>query len=324
MGLKQIFNSGKNPKITYYINSYLDYFMPKFIYQRKLKSLLAKIENHADKEYIMQRVNYYCKLNSHSELPDSCQKIGNHTPKKRTGNSVYFFDTYKWTKYFPNHLKWAHLPGDIVDIPEIPSIVKSRPIHGENQNSVLLNLDRIRHFIFLNDSIPFTEKSNMIIFRGKVKRLPARVKFMEQYFNHPMCDCGDTQYDEEYKEWYTTKKTLYEHLQYKFVMAIEGNDVASNLKWIMSSNSIAVMPRPKYETWFMEGKLIPNVHYIEVKEDFSDLIERVTYYINNPNEAQKIIDNAHKYVAQFKNPERERLISLATMNHYFTQTNSEF
>ena len=302
----------------------MDYYMPKAFFQSRREKILAKIEQHPDKEYIMQRVNYYCKLNEHCELPNTCKKIGNHTPKNRDGNSVYFFDTYRWTKYFPNHLKWAHLPGDIIDIPKIPSIVKSRPIEGKNQNSVLLNLDRIRHFIFLNDSTPFVEKKDMIIFRGKVKRLPARVKFMEQYFNHPMCDCGDTQYDEEYKEWHTTKKTLYEHLQYKFVMAIEGNDVASNLKWIMSSNSIAVMPRPKYETWFMEGTLIPNVHYIEVKEDFSDLIERVTYYINNPQEAQKIIDNANAYVAQFKNRERETLISLETLKRYFKHTNKHF
>ena len=38
--------------------------------------------------------------------------------------------------------------------------------------------------------------------------------------------------------------TIREHLDYKFIMALEGNDVASNLKWVMSSNSIAVMTRP--------------------------------------------------------------------------------
>lgn len=61
------------------------------------------------------------------------------------------------------------------------------------------------------------------------------------------------------------QKTIREHLDYKFIMAIEGNDVASNLKWVMSSNSLAVMPRPTCETWFMEGTLIPDYHYIEVR-----------------------------------------------------------
>jgi RNase adaptor protein for sRNA GlmZ degradation len=100
-------------------------------------------------------------------------------------------------------------------------------------------------------------------------------------------------------------------------MAIEGNDVASNLKWVMSSNSVAVMPRPTYETWFMEGRLIPNYHYIEVKPDFSDVEERLNYYIQHPEEAEEIIRNAHSYVDQFRDEERERLISLHVLDKYF-------
>ena len=53
------------------------------------------------------------------------------------------------------------------------------------------------------------------------------------------------------------------------ILKKEGVDVATNLKWVMSSNSIAVMPRPKIESWFMENKLIPEKHYIEIKEDLS-------------------------------------------------------
>ena len=59
--------------------------------------------------------------------------------------------------------------------------------------------------------------------------------------------------------------------------------MASNLKWVMSSNSVAVMPRPRYETWFMEGSLVPGYHYIEIKTDFSDLIEKMEYYNAHPD-----------------------------------------
>lgn len=115
-------------------------------------------------------------------------------------------------------------------------------------------------------------------------------------------------------------KTLWEHLKYKFVLALEGNDVASNLKWVMSSNSVAVMPRPEYETWFMEGELIPNYHYIEIKSDYSDLEERLNYYIVHEDEALQIIQHAHEYVAQFKNKKREKLISLLVLQKYFQMT----
>ena len=71
----------------------------------------------------------------------------------------------------------------------------------------------------------------------------------------------------------------------------------------------------------MEGKLIPDYHYIEIKEDYSDLIEKVNYYIKHENEALEIIKHAHEYVAQFRNKKREKLISLFVMEKYFEKTN---
>ena len=114
--------------------------------------------------------------------------------------------------------------------------------------------------------------------------------------------------------------TIADHLKYKFILALEGNDVASNLKWVMSSNSVAVMPRPTCETWFMEGTLIPNYHYIEIKPDFSDLEERLNHYIQHPNEAESIIKHAHEYVNQFKDKKREDIISLLVLDKYFRMT----
>jgi hypothetical protein len=80
------------------------------------------------------------------------------------------------------------------------------------------------------------------------------------------------------------------------------------------------MPKPKYESWFMEGKLQKGVHYIEVKDDFSDAEEKIIYYINNPDKCLRIIKNAHNFVNQFKNKERERLIQLLVLRHYFILT----
>ena len=103
-------------------------------------------------------------------------------------------------------------------------------------------------------------------------------------------------------------------------MALEGVDVASNLKWVMSSNCIAVMPRPTYETWFMEGTLIPNYHYIEIKPDYSDLMERIEYYNSHIDEAKAIIKHANEYVRQFRNKHREDLISFMVLAKYFEKT----
>ena len=77
------------------------------------------------------------------------------------------------------------------------------------------------------------------------------------------------------------------------------------------------MTRPTCETWFMEGTLQAGYHYVEVKEDFSDLEEKLQYYIDNPDKAEEIIAHAHEYVNQFQDKEREQMISLMVMDKYF-------
>ncbi|KAA6324688.1 hypothetical protein EZS27_026016 [termite gut metagenome] len=240
--------------------------------------------------------------------------------KGQTAFSVYFFDSYQYTRYFPNHLKAAFLFGDVTHVPKIPSITKSRPINENNANSVILNLEKVRHFMFVKDKKRFQDKKDILIGHAVVAQLH-RIKFWEMYFNHPLCNLGQiNKNNTNHPEWIVKPMTIDEHLEYKFILCIEGYDVATNLKWVMSSNSLAVMPRPRYETWFMEGRLIPNYHYVEIKGDYSDLEDRLTYYIQHTNEALQIIENAHQYIAQFRDKKREDLISLLTLRKYFKQT----
>lgn len=309
--------SGKNSKFMYYGKNILCYLIPNFIFRKRLKHILDSVNKRKDKEYILDRVNYYNKLNQNIKLPDNSKTLGRF--KIKGHSSVYFFDAYEHTRWFPIQLKWCYLFGDINYIPTTPAIVKSRPIGGNNQNSILLNLNKVRHFCFLKDNKEFVNKANIALFRGETGGKVKRQKFIDMYLGHPMCDIGDVAAD---NPLYPTAPllTLYQHLDYKFIMSLEGNDVASNLKWIMSSNSIAVTPRLTCETWFMEGRLIPNYHYIEIKDDYSDLIEKLNFYIEHPEEAQKIIDHAHEYIKQFRDKKRERLISLLVLHKYFNYT----
>ncbi len=77
---------------------------------------------------------------------------------------------------------------------------------------------------------------------------------------------------------------------------------------------------PKFETWFMEGRLIPDYHFICIKDDYSDLNEKLTYYAQNTAEALKIVCNAHQYIDQFKDQKRENSIALQVLKKYFKMT----
>ena len=233
----------------------------------------------------------------------------------------YFFDAVKILNYFHKNLHWNYEFGDVSTEMLYPTIVKSRPISSQNQNNVLLKLNSFRHFYFLQDKLDFGDKLPKAIFRADIgdRRKQNRAKFMNLWFGSEICNCGSIRNRSDLpEEWLVPKLSITEHLKFRYIMALEGNDVASNLKWIMSSNSVAVMPRPTCETWFMEGTLIPDYHYIEIKSDFTDLEERLNYFNENPEKAEEIIKNAHKHIEQFKDKKREKLIGLKVMEKYFT------
>lgn len=315
----------KNSKFIYYLRTYSLLLCPKFILRRIMRRRIKEVAASPEKEYIMNRVNYYNKLKSGTKLPGNAPVLAEHTLKNKKCGSVYFFDTYEFTRYFPNRLHWLLKGGDVTTVPDAPTIVKSRPIAGDNANSVLMKLNKVRHFFFVKDPIPFEDKQSIILFRGDANGKPCRIRFFERWFGHPMCDLRDTAgHSVNPPQWKGKGMSVEEHLKYRYIMALEGVDVASNLKWVMSSNCIAVMPRPTFETWFMEGTLIPNYHYIEIKPDYSDLLERIEYYDNHIDEAKEIIKHANEYVQQFRNKHREDLISLMVLAKYFERTGQNF
>lgn len=308
---------GKNNKSAYYLRCKLREFTPAFLLRRRAEMLLASLETRSDREVILDRAAYYNRLTVVS--PTSGTLTVGGIPNGRTN---YCRDFFEYGRFFDPALFVDTAFGDNTLIAPTPSIVKSRPIAGSNANDVVLNLDKVRHFTFLKDKLSFASKTNDAIFRGIVTQ-PHRIRFMDQYFGRPLVDCGETSTKvkpDVPQEWKKPLITLYDHLTHKFVMCLEGNDVASNLKWVMSSNSLAVMPKPKYETWFMEGRLVGGVHYVEIKDDYSDLEEKIRWYSTHIDEAEAIIRNAHEFVAQFQNKDREDLISLLVLKKYFEMT----
>ena len=265
------------------------------------------------------RVNYYNKIDRDINLSDNVSNLS--ALKIKNFHRTYFFDSYEFTRYFNPSLKMNFLFGDITHVPDIPSIVKSRPIMNDHKNSVLFKLNKIRHFTYTNDSNEFENKKDMLIGRGAVsKKHKKRSDFYKMYFDNKLCDLGQINSNTDHDHWIKKKISIEAHLKYKFILCIEGVDVATNLKWVMSSNSIAVMAKPKIESWFMESKLVADYHYIEINDDYSNLEEKLNYYINNVDECLKIIENANTYVSQFKDYNREKLISLLVLEKYFIKT----
>ena len=270
-------------------------FYSKFWIKYFTQSFDGKIPNEKFLPEYKSEIDYYCKINKAVKLQDSIELKDVNLLK----NSGYTYDLYNIIYPFRKVLKFKFIPGDVTTVPEYPAFVKSRPIEGKNDNSVLLPLDSQRHFKFVKDEISYAKKTEGIVWRGAAYQ-EHRLNFLKACSQMNFINAGNTAVSKESTiPFAKPKMSINQQLKYKFILSLEGNDVATNLKWIMSSNSVCIMPRPKFETWFKEGTLIPNHHYIEIKDDFSDIEEIYNTYRQNNDLCNHIINNANKFVSKF-------------------------
>ncbi len=266
-----------------------------------------------------QRANYYClrPLNT-AEADPSQLLIASEfkIPLSGPRHSTYFFPLRRALNYFPQSVRFLYAPGDIYDPFALPTLAKARCVG--DVNGTLLPLNAVRHFRYVDhDPRPWGAKRNEIVSRNEVHR-SERYDFMARWFGHPRTNLGQTNANSGGRpEWLRGRLTVDQQLDYKFIACIEGNDVATNLKWVMSSNSLPVMPAPTMESWFQEPLLRPGEHYVNVASDYSDLLDRMDYYLSHPTEAQEMIDNNHRWIRRFTNPRLELATTLLTLKNYF-------
>lgn len=131
---------------------------------------------------------------------------------------------------------------------------------------------------------------------------------------------GDTSRKATREEWRAAPMPIAAQLRHRYILCIEGNDVASCLKWVFASNSIAVMPRPEYETWFEEGRLEAGVHYVEVRKDYGDLPERLAECAARPEWCAAINRAEQEWASRFTDARTELLVGLGVARRYFEAT----
>lgn len=304
---------GIHRRLGYYIGGVARELWPRRFFESRLPVLLRQVLERPDADILIGRANYYNRLPS--GLP-----FHPVTPIDRIdrSRSRYFLDLVRYLRFYSPDMKVDYRFGDVVDVPSVPEILKSRPVGGNNANSVLLNLDKLRHYRLFPDGRLWNEKLPKAVWRGRLNN-PLRGALVKGHRGNPCCDVGHIG---EPLDGVMPKAFLSpsEQLAYRYVISVEGIDVATNLKWIMASNSVCLMPRSRYETWFMEGALVPGYHFVEISDDFSDLEEKIEQLEKDPAMARDIVRNANAFVADFFDPVREKLVSLLVLQKYFEAT----
>jgi hypothetical protein len=297
----------RNSKFVYYVRSTAAMLMPRRRHVRRIAGVAGRTGHH-DRD-LLERLDYCNQITAPRVIHDT--------------SSIAEFLSLKKTVYllcFEASRRFRFLFGDVIHVPPEPTFVKSRPIDGDIANSVLMKLDSPRHFCFVTDDRPFGSKRPLLVWRGRLhlkSRKERRLDFLRQFHGAPFCDIGHVNGGDVHPEYRRSPLSIGDQLAYKYILSLEGNDVATNLKWIMSSNSLCLTPRPRYETWFMEGRLVPDHHYVLIADDFRDVEEKIMHYERHPEEALRIIHNANAYVQQFLDGDREALLGHMVVARYF-------
>lgn len=205
-----------------------------------------------------------------------------------------------------------------------PIFVKSRPIASPGC-SVLFPLNTRRHFRPMqaveSADVPFESKAARIVWRGGTTgriteaagEESPRAHVFDWIDRNPRVDVAFSNLTPRIAKASEAARHRVaaalrpplgqaEQLRSRYLLSLEGNDVASGLKWMLLSNSVVMMPQPTMETWACEAFLKPMVHYVPVAPDLSDLEER--------------LEASTQFVRMFLDAEREAKLCRRVMDEY--------
>ena len=306
-------------RVNFYARGVTRDLIPYAINKRLLRRLYERIESDGLPDTIIDRVNYYNKIAVGAGLRSAMP--ARKVEGKLGGFSYYYYDLKQYLNYFNPDLLIHYQFGDFDGVLGEPGIVKCRPIAGDNANSILMKLNKLRNFGLsrTDDPANFRDKIDAAVWRGGRTHHPLRNALLRRHNNHPRHNIGHVAAEfESIKP--KPSLTPREQLRYRYVISVEGADVATNLKWILPSQSLCLMPRPRAEAWFMEGRLEAGEHYVELRDDFADLDDKVDYYDRHEAEARAIIANANRHALSFADSASEDLISILVLQKYFERT----
>lgn len=180
------------------------------------------------------------------------------------------------------------------------------------------------------DTIPFSKKKNIIFWRGATTgeedRPGNRFDLVKKYFKkYDFIDVGYSGVgqgkEKNYSQYVLGSCDIPKFLEHKFILSLEGNDKDSGINWKLNSDCVVAMPKPRHTSWLMEDKLVPGYHYVLLKDDFSDLVEKYEWMMNHLDECKAIIKNANDYMKQFLDVANEEYIELEVVKRYLRKMN---
>jgi len=158
--------------------------------------------------------------------------------------------------------------------------------------------EMINNMINIINKIPWDKRKNIAIWRGKIEN-GSKYNFIEY-----KTDMNQREYFVDlYKKGqlknvdYSEEKLSKEQMcEYKYLIDIDGwSNTWDATVWKMLSGSVLLKVGSVWEQWYYD-KLKEWVHYVPVKDDFSDLNEKIQWCLDNDDMCRIISRNAYNFV----------------------------
>ena len=192
-----------------------------------------------------------------------------------------------------------------------PVLVKTRT-DDPNVPGILLKTPGIpgRHWGFLDETPPpsshlsWEERRDVLIWRGSRTGVEHHSTNQRQTFVDGLTGRKSEGIDVTFVDRDEDRMSEDDMMQYRYSLSLEGNDVATDLKWKLASGMVVLMPRPTTESWLMEFALRPGVHYMRV-ESPAEVSETLKWLQAHPERARGMSDAARAWMLPFTNKTQE-------------------
>jgi hypothetical protein len=212
-------------------------------------------------------------------------------------------DILKETKHDYNKIKNKIVVGTL-----------AQKVEDENLNYLYMPLDDkiFDDGIFFDNLIPWKDRKSIAYWRGGASGWglqTVRCRVVEKLMNYTnanvkLIKCGWEQGKNIPDSFFGEKVHFRKFMDYKIFLIIDGNCIASNHMWGFATGCIPFIIS-NATCWFQKF-LIPDVNYIHIHFDLSNLIEKIEWVIHNDSQAEKIAENALQFSKTHFTPSFQR------------------
>jgi len=242
-----------------------------------------------------------------SEIPESVDQAKARFSSSNNEKPDRLFDNCGLVSELPFYFK-----GCEANTPEEPYVLTKNRIFS-NSGVIVFSVQENRHWSHYYKSppdIPFSEKKPVAFWRGAntgdKRKYSRRGDFVKLNGG-----CVDSAWS------FKDRKQPRHFLEHKYLVSIEGNDKDSGLNWKLNSNSLVLMPRPRTVSWLMESWLIPYEHFVPLRDDFSDIEEKVSWCESNQSKCREIVKNANEHMDMFSDRQEQVRLEIEVLKKYF-------